>query len=174
MRKPRLALDAPEQVALKPQGEPLSAFVLSREHEHADAASLAVSRQFEPERADALAALLQSLDHLGQAGARLPPQKGEREVQVVAWDDSPAGEPCLPGDDAVQCILGKAQAEKEPDLLIALDLTGAGHSGSWRLCDKSLRSRWSDATVARRRIESRSCPYVNSIPRDASGVSPCT
>jgi hypothetical protein len=129
VRKPRFALDAAEQVALKPQSEPLRSLVLS-EDEHADAAGLPVSRHAERERANAGAAALQRLDHLGQPAARLPAEKGEREVQVVARNDSLALETRLPDGDRVHRVVGKAQAAEEPDLLIALDLSGAGHARS--------------------------------------------
>ena len=96
-------------------------------------------------------------------------------MQVVAGNDPPALEPAPArrrGRRATSS--GRRRPQKSLSFLIALDLTGGRHAGSSRLCVKSRRNRWSDATVARRRIESRSWPYVNSIPCDASGVSAWT
>ena len=127
MRKPRLALGAPEQVALEPERQSLRALVLG-EDEHADAARLAVAAHLEDGRLRLGAADAQSVRHLVDPGARLAAEKGEREVQFVARNDASALEAGLPLGDRVESRVGKTKAAEEPDCLIAFDPSALCHA----------------------------------------------
>ena len=105
---------------------------------------------------------------------RPAPEKRERDVQMLSWDDSNADELfALPALDLVEDFIGQAQREEEPELFIAAHASERGYDGSSRLPVRSARRRWSAVTVARTRICARSPGRSSMRAADASGPAAC-
>src|SRR6266540_154390 len=106
-----------------------------------------------------------------RAGGAMAEER-ERDVKMVASERAgvAAEGVSLPVDERVERLVGKGESAEEPDPFTAHDAISATHAGSSRLCDTRRRTRWSAATDARRRTDSRSAGKLNSMPR---GVSAC-
>jgi hypothetical protein len=170
VRQPRTPLglvDAePMEPALEVTRELPCGIVLVVEDEHPDAPRLPIAALAEQDRARSGCCCLElGPDPIDLAG-RARSEKGKRDVQVVASDRSiRAGRKSrLPGDEAIEAVLGQREGAKEPHRVIAPDATSGSHARMSRSCDKRRRTRWSAATVARARIVSRSDGKLNWIP----------
>jgi hypothetical protein len=122
------ALEPPLQVLGEGGGTP----VLVAEHEHADAPRLAVALGGEARPLGRVGGFAQGRCECRELAARPAAEEGERDVQVLGWDDPPrAGErPLLPRGERVAGVRGKANAEEEPKALIAPDVTGRRRTSS--------------------------------------------
>ena len=92
-------------------------------------------------------------------------------MQVLARDDSPLQLACLPAGECLDRVLRQPDCEEEAKPLIPANASGHLYAALSRFCSKRRRRRCSDATTARRRIESRSPGKLKNPPLLASGVS---
>jgi hypothetical protein len=142
---PRLALvyaeplQALEEVVRERRPTPLEIVA----DEHADAPRLAVVLHREDGPPSAPSSLPQrphdGLEVRGRPGA----EKGHRDVQVLGRDD-PAAAPelaRLPGNEALDRVVGQAERAEEPKAFTALDGSGIGVPCLCQLCDKTRRAR---------------------------------
>jgi len=101
------------------------------EDDHAGAAGLTVAGRREADLARLRGSLAKHFDDRSELAGRSVAEKGERDVQMPAWDDAHAGElPLLPVLDLVENVVGRAQREEEPESFISRQASGPGHAAS--------------------------------------------
>src|SRR5262249_50280815 len=112
--------------------------------EHADAPGLAIALRHEPDWPRTCGGIPQRLEDGLQLGHRTVTEEGEREVQVVARNDSAVAEVLLlPAGQRLEHRLGETEGTEQARALTTLQASGEFHTSSLRLCCKSRRTRWS-------------------------------
>ncbi len=163
VRKPAtgFALVHAEAFEMLPDRErqPLRPPELVREDEHRDAACLPVAQRREHDRLFGQAnSLSERLCDCLELRSRSSAEEGEREVEVRALDPSrvAAEGGALPCIESGSHASREGEAAEESQTITAVNATRGRHAGLFGLCAKTRRARWRAATVARRRIDSRS------------------
>src|SRR3954468_16937584 len=126
MRQPRAPLppvDAePLQALLEVPGERCRRAADVVDHDHADAPRLAVAERPELDRACPRRRRAELFDDRRNRRGGPVAEEGKRDMEVLAWDDTPAREVGrLPGGKAVDGVLVELQRAEQPDSLIPLD-----------------------------------------------------
>lgn len=112
------------------------------EDQHADAPCLAVANRREADFPCPRSSVTQSADDRPELARRPMPEKHERDMQVISWNDPNADELlALPAFDLVEDAVGQAKREEEPELVIAAHASGGGYAASSRLPIRSARRR---------------------------------
>jgi hypothetical protein len=119
VRKPRTAFSLVDAKPLEPlleiAGEPSCVPFFVLEHEHADASRFAVANGREMDLPRAGGCLPQRIDDRVELAGRPPAEEGERDVHMLARDDTDVPELLpLPALDLVEDVVGQAQGEEEP------------------------------------------------------------
>src|SRR5262249_26781655 len=100
-------------------------------------------------------------------------QEGKRDVEVVTRQ-GPRVAPklvLLPSEESIEHVLGEGEGAEEAEPVTAFDASSGAHTAPSPDCARSRRTGWGAATVARRRIDSRSEGKLNSIPLAASAAT---
>src|SRR5213592_434818 len=177
MRQPRTTLrlvdPEPAEALVEVTCQLPGGAVLVVEDDHPDAARLAIAALAEHDRPRSGCGCFELGPDRLDLARRPRAEEGQGDVEVGARDGSMgAGRKAgLPGDEAVEHVVGQGESAEEPDRVIALDATSGTHARMSRSCDKRRRTRCRAATVARARIVSRSDGKLNSIPWPSFGVS---
>src|SRR5205085_10138949 len=105
--------------------------------------------------------------------SRAPTEERERDVELLAREHADAVDArerlLLPAPQRVDGVFREAQGAKKSQAITTLDASREVHAEPSRLCDRSRRTSWSAAIVARARTVSRSAGTLNSPPRAPSG-----
>src|SRR5579884_2396519 len=137
VREPGAGLVAAERVG---EGAAVAADVLEGEHGRAAGLAVAVRAQLDGARG-----LLEPVEDAGQLVRRRRAEEDERDVQMVARNDTdaPAGEDALlPGDDRVEPVAGQAQREEEAQPLTTGDATRQSRAPPSKVSERGVtRSR---------------------------------
>src|SRR5712691_10767102 len=178
MRQPAALLAPVDLEGLQPAEQILRksgrSVALVREHEHADAAGLAVAERLEPDWSCGGRCLARRCDDRIQFGGGTVAEEGERDVDVRAHDDALGEMPGAPLDEFVEDVIREPDCAEETQPFTAFHASRKSHAASSRLCVKSRRTRWSAVTVARLRMLSRSPGNWKSAERSPSGACACT
>jgi hypothetical protein len=107
-----------------------SGTVLVVEHEHPDAARLPVAAFAKDDRPRPGCGRFELGPNRLDLVERPRAEEGERDVEVLAPDGSirTGRQEPLPGDEAVEHVLGQGESAEEPDRVIALDATSRIHA----------------------------------------------